>query len=478
MSRRLAELLAAAKLADRDVALARARAGRDSRNFATATQALASLVPAAGQVVEGYGKGLEDEALLEAEKLAADNLTATGDASETPEALAQKLVAGSKKLQAPEKKGNVVEDFLADPLGFKRRAAEKGSVAAQGKLAAQVKGNRDEAEKKGLEATKRAAEGEKLALERADSERKIKAEDEKATKAKKDEIISAAARAVAAGRDPDEANARVRDELAELGILGVGSAEVRAEFDKQARALEAEGAKLDVARSSAAENIAQAKKAERVPMGNPDKKEKNEIDLELAKLRLEEAKGKGGAKDNKGADDLRKEFNSRPEVKLFRATETEVKAIEAAAKDPSAAGDLNLITSFMKSIDPSTGVKEGEFANAQNAGGIPERIRNTYNAALSGERLTPEQRLEFVRQAKNNLEARRAAYEATAAEFSGLAGRRDLPAQDVIGGASPPASGADPQAAFLKRALELKAQGIVGPEALAKLKAEFPGAVR
>jgi len=171
MPRRLAELLAAAKLADRDVALARARAGRDSRNFATATQALQSLVPAAGQMVDAYGEQVDQDALLEAERLAAENLTATGTPDETPEALAGRLVAGSKKLQAPESKGNVVEDFLADPGGFKRRAAEKGSVAAKGKLAAQVKGNRDEAEKKGLEATKRGAEAEKLALERADGDR-------------------------------------------------------------------------------------------------------------------------------------------------------------------------------------------------------------------------------------------------------------------------------------------------------------------
>jgi hypothetical protein len=44
-------------------------------------------------------------------------------------------------------------------------------------------------------------------------------------------------------------------------------------------------------------------------------------------------------------------------------------------------------------------VREGEQATAQNAAGIPERIRNLYNSALAGERLSPNQRADFVGQA-------------------------------------------------------------------------------
>jgi hypothetical protein len=41
-------------------------------------------------------------------------------------------------------------------------------------------------------------------------------------------------------------------------------------------------------------------------------------------------------------------------------------------------------------------VREGEFANAENAQGVPDRIRNTWNRIVNGERLTAGMRQEFV----------------------------------------------------------------------------------
>jgi len=70
--------------------------------------------------------------------------------------------------------------------------------------------------------------------------------------------------------------------------------------------------------------------------------------------------------------------------------------IQASAKDPSAAGDLALIFSYMKILDPGSVVREQEFANAQNAAGVPDQVRNMYNKVLSGERLAPNQRADFT----------------------------------------------------------------------------------
>lgn len=47
-------------------------------------------------------------------------------------------------------------------------------------------------------------------------------------------------------------------------------------------------------------------------------------------------------------------------------------------------------------LDPTSVVRETEFANAENAAGIPERIRAQYNKALRGERLTESTRADFV----------------------------------------------------------------------------------
>jgi len=74
--------------------------------------------------------------------------------------------------------------------------------------------------------------------------------------------------------------------------------------------------------------------------------------------------------------------------------------IQASAQAPSGASDVALIFNFMKMLDPGSVVREGEFATAQNTGGVDDRVRNVYNQLLNGERLTPDQRKDFAYQAR------------------------------------------------------------------------------
>lgn len=76
--------------------------------------------------------------------------------------------------------------------------------------------------------------------------------------------------------------------------------------------------------------------------------------------------------------------------------------VATAVNNPSPVGDISLIFGYMKTIDPTSTVREGEFATAQNSGGVPERVVNMYNRAKNGERLTPEQRKDFATQAYNS----------------------------------------------------------------------------
>ena len=66
------------------------------------------------------------------------------------------------------------------------------------------------------------------------------------------------------------------------------------------------------------------------------------------------------------------------------------------AKQNNAAGDMGMIFSYMKMLDPTSAVREGEQASAQNAAGVPDRVRNIYNNLLTGQRLSPAQRREFL----------------------------------------------------------------------------------
>lgn len=67
----------------------------------------------------------------------------------------------------------------------------------------------------------------------------------------------------------------------------------------------------------------------------------------------------------------------------------------------NAVGDLSLIFGYMKMLDPGSVVREGEFATAQNAAGVPERVQNIYNRVISGERLSEGQRKAFKGQAES-----------------------------------------------------------------------------
>ena len=70
--------------------------------------------------------------------------------------------------------------------------------------------------------------------------------------------------------------------------------------------------------------------------------------------------------------------------------------IGAAAKDPSAAGDLALIFNYMKILDPGSVVRESEFANAASTGAFGERLKAAGLKILQGQRLSPIMRADFV----------------------------------------------------------------------------------
>lgn len=99
-----------------------------------------------------------------------------------------------------------------------------------------------------------------------------------------------------------------------------------------------------------------------------------------------------------------------------------------------AAGDLSLIFSYMKMLDPGSVVREGEFANAQNAAGVPDRIANIYNRILKGERLTEGQRKMFVGQGESLFNAAQKREGEVRAGITKVARSYGLNAENIFGG--------------------------------------------
>lgn len=103
-----------------------------------------------------------------------------------------------------------------------------------------------------------------------------------------------------------------------------------------------------------------------------------------------------GKTEREGLGGLRKEFIGIPLVKDFSSQSQALGRIVSSAEKDSPAADLALIFNYMKMLDPGSTVREGEFATAQNAAGVPERIVNLYNNVVNGTRLNPAQRQDFV----------------------------------------------------------------------------------
>ena len=128
--------------------------------------------------------------------------------------------------------------------------------------------------------------------------------------------------------------------------------------------------------------------------------------------------------------DLRTEYTQamRPFTDLAQA----FNKVEAAALNPSAAGDISLVYAYMKILDPGSTVMQGEQANATNAGGIPDRVRALYNQALSGQTLAPPVRQDFYAQARNLVESQRPMQQDIAARYTNIATQNRLNPEQVV----------------------------------------------
>ena len=171
----------------------------------------------------------------------------------------------------------------------------------------------------------------------------------------------------------------------------------------------------------------EAKLAERVKL--LELAEQSALRQKRAEIELEAELGPAPPKQTDIAGQ-RKEFTSQS--KDFVKIRDSAARVNAAAKDPSAAGDLALIFNYMKILDPGSVVRESEFATAQNAGSVPDRIRGQYNRVISGERLSSAQRQDFLQQSSKLLAAQIKKQQQLERQYQGIAERARIDPRDVV----------------------------------------------
>lgn len=111
---------------------------------------------------------------------------------------------------------------------------------------------------------------------------------------------------------------------------------------------------------------------------------------------------------------MRKEFTALPTVKNYIDADSaanRLKSLVEKSKEKafgSGAGDIAMVFSFIKALDPTSVVQPGEQATARNAPGVTDQLLNTYNRILNGEFLTPATRGDFLKVIESELAHRKA----------------------------------------------------------------------
>jgi hypothetical protein len=103
-----------------------------------------------------------------------------------------------------------------------------------------------------------------------------------------------------------------------------------------------------------------------------------------------------------------------------------------AVKNPTPAGDTQLIFGFMKLLDPNSVVRESEYAAAAKSAGMPDRITTALENWVTGKKLTASQRQDFYKEAQSIMRKRTENQRSLESQYRGIAERNKVDPNDVV----------------------------------------------
>jgi hypothetical protein len=155
--------------------------------------------------------------------------------------------------------------------------------------------------------------------------------------------------------------------------------------------------------------------------------DKQHLDIARANLAINQQKA-NQEKVNPQEAGLRTSFfnQAQPHIQISQA----YRKIETAPD--TAAGDMSKIFGFMKILDPGSTVREGEYASAENARGVPDTVKAQYNKVISGQRLTPKQRTEFTQAAGDLVTSQKQQFDTQKKYYSDIATNYSINPENII----------------------------------------------
>lgn len=147
----------------------------------------------------------------------------------------------------------------------------------------------------------------------------------------------------------------------------------------------------------------------------------------------------------------------------FRTVQDAYSKIQATSD--TGAGDMSLLYAYVKLLDPGSVVRESEFATAAASGSFGDRIQGAVQRILTGQRLPPDLRQQFLSEASSIYTAQKQGFDRLTGVYTELAKSYGLNPQNVmVNYAAPdpnaPGQGADPAYAEQVRA-ELTRRGLL-----------------
>lgn len=139
-----------------------------------------------------------------------------------------------------------------------------------------------------------------------------------------------------------------------------------------------------------------------------------------------------GLTNTKGADDLRKEFSGLPEVKNFKEVAPTFAAMVDAAGRNTPQADINLVYGLAKIFDPTSVVREGEYATIEKSQSIPDWLKGQAQRLAGGARLNEDTRQKLLAEAAGRTQSFKSQYDSARATYTDIANKRLIDPKQVF----------------------------------------------
>lgn len=130
--------------------------------------------------------------------------------------------------------------------------------------------------------------------------------------------------------------------------------------------------------------------------------------------------------------ELRKEFEALPEIKNYKMAYPSYAAIRDATTRSTPQADINIVYGIAKLYDPTSVVREGEYATVANSPNIPERIKGYAQYIAGGGKLSEQTKREILAEATSRIGTYKAEAEKARASYEGIAKGRGMNPSNVF----------------------------------------------